>query len=78
VRGRSPAGTACRHFWNNALERFPILGDFGIKPYYLPQCIALRLGLSCKRRSVINLPADDIIRGWGSVVDSMTAAAAPP
>ena len=50
-----------------------ILGDFGVKPYYLLQCIALRLGVSCKRRSVISLPADDIARGWESAVDSMAA-----
>jgi hypothetical protein len=66
-------GHSLYDLWNSALERYPILGDFGIKPYYLLQGIALRLGLSCKRRSVINLPADDIARGWDSVVDSMAA-----
>ena len=66
-------GHSLYDLWNSALERHPILGDFGIKPYYLLQCIALRLGLSCKRRSVISLPADDIADGWESAVDSMAA-----
>jgi restriction endonuclease Mrr len=66
-------GHSLYDLWNSALERHPILGDFGVKPYYLLQCIALRLGVSCKRRSVISLPADDIARGWESAVDSMAA-----
>ena len=66
-------GHSLYDFWNHALERYPILGDFGIKPYYLLQCISLRLGVSCKRRSVIGLPAEDIARGWESAVDGMAA-----
>lgn len=74
ISARAFAGGHSLHdLWNRALERSPILGDFAIKPYYLLQCIALRLGLSCKRRSVISLPADDIARGWDSAVDSMAA-----
>ena len=66
-------GHSLYDFWNRALERYPILGDFSVKPYYLLQCIALRLGLSCKRRSVVSLPADDIAREWDSAVESMAA-----
>jgi restriction endonuclease Mrr len=66
-------GHSLYDLWNNALERRPILGDFDVKPYYLLQCIALRLGVSCKRRSVITLPADDIADGWESAVDGMAA-----
>jgi restriction endonuclease Mrr len=66
-------GHSLYDLWNGALERYPILGDFGVKPYYLLQCIALRLGVSCKRRFVISLPADDIARGWDSAVTSMAA-----
>ena len=66
-------GHSLYDLWNGALERHPILGDFGVKPYYLLQCIALRLGVSCKRRSIISLSADDIARGWGSAVDGMAA-----
>ena len=66
-------GHSLYDLWNSALERHPILGDFDVKPYYLLQCIALRLGLSCKRRSVITLPADGIASGWESAVDSMAA-----
>ena len=66
-------GHSLYDLWNGALERHPILGDFDVKPYYLLQCIALRLGVSCKRRFVISLPADDIARGWDSAVTSMAA-----
>ena len=66
-------GHSLYDLWNSALERYPILGDFDVKPYYLLQCIALRLGVSCKRRFVISLPADDIARGWDSAVTSMAA-----
>jgi restriction endonuclease Mrr len=66
-------GHSLYDLWNDALERHPILGDFDVKPYYLLQCIALRLGVSCKRRFVISLPADDIARGWESAVTSMAA-----
>ena len=66
-------GHSLYDLWNGALERHPILGDFDVKPYYLLQCIALRLGVSCKRRFVISLPADDIARGWESAVTSMAA-----
>ena len=66
-------GHSLYDLWNSALERHPILGDFDVKPYYLLQCIALRLGVSCKRRFVISLPADDIARGWDSAVTSMAA-----
>ena len=74
VSARAFAGGHSLHdLWNSALERHPILGDFAVKPYYLLQCVALRLGLSCKRRSVISLPADDIADGWESGVDSMAS-----
>ena len=66
-------GHSLYDLWNSALERHPILGDFDVKPYYILQCIALRLGVSCKRRFVISLPADDIARGWDSAVTSMAA-----
>ena len=66
-------GHSLYDLWNSALDRYPILGDFDVKPYYLLQCIALRLGVSCKRRFVISLPADDIARGWESAVTSMAA-----
>ena len=69
-------GHSLYDLWNSALEGHPILGDFGVKPYYLLQCIALRLGVSCKRRSVISLPADDIARGWDFAVASIAAVLA--
>ena len=67
--GRSPAGTACTTSGTARSSATPSSATSAIKPYYLLQCIALRLGVSCKRRSVISLPADDIARGWESAVD---------
>ena len=52
-------GQSLYDLWNGALKQHPILGDYGVKPYYLLQCIALRLGVSRKRRFVISLRPGD-------------------
>src|SRR5207248_3713968 len=61
ISARAFAGGHSLHdYWSSAVERYPILADFAIAPYYLLQVIALRLGASCKRSTVLGLPADDI------------------
>lgn len=67
-------GHSLRDLWSTALERHPVLSDFGIEPYYLLQIIALRLGVSCKRSSVLVLAADDIALNWEEAVSDMAAA----
>jgi hypothetical protein len=67
-------GHSLYDLWSTALEQHPVLADFAIEPYYLLQIIALRLGVSCKRSSVLSLAADDIASQWEQAVSDMAAA----
>jgi len=69
-------GLSLHDYWASALRDHPILEDFGIEPYYLLQVIALRLGRSCKRSTVLSLAADDIARHWDIAVEDMAGAIA--
>lgn len=69
-------GHSLRDFWHTAIERHPILADFAIEPYYVLQVIALRLGRSCKRSSVLNLAPDDVAAEWDEAVADMASAVA--
>lgn len=72
ISARAFAGGLSLHdHWLKARAEHPILEDFGVEPYYLLQVIALRLGVSCKRSSVLALSAVDIDGHWPSVVDDM-------
>jgi len=66
-------GHSLYDYWGRALETYPILGDFEVKPYYLLQCIALRMGLSCKRSTVLSVPPDDIAAHWDQTVADMAS-----
>ncbi|MHB8719403.1 MAG: winged helix-turn-helix domain-containing protein [Candidatus Dormibacteria bacterium] len=66
-------GHSLRDLWSDAVERHPVLEEFAVEPYYLLQCIALRLGASCTRRTVLGLRADDIAAEWDAAVDDMAA-----
>jgi hypothetical protein len=66
-------GLSLYDYWNAALDNFPVLGDYEIEPYYVLQVIALRRGVSCKRSTVLSLPAEDIASEWH---DSIAATAA--
>jgi len=67
-------GLSLYELWSNARTEYPVLDDFQIEPYYLLQVIALRLGPSAKRSTVLSLPAEDIERHWAAVVRDMAAA----
>ncbi|MEJ7784536.1 MAG: DUF262 domain-containing protein [Solirubrobacteraceae bacterium] len=69
-------GHSLRDYWTAASEHYPVLTDFAIEPYYVLQVIALRLGSSCKRGSILNLPPDDIVGEWDAAVSGMAAAIA--
>lgn len=69
-------GHSLRDYWARALEEHPILGDYEIEPYYVLQVIALRLGLPCKRGTVLSLPADDIAAEWPQAIADTAAAMA--
>ena len=60
--------------WIGALERYPILDDFEIEPYYLLQVVALRTGTSCKRSSVLAIEPDDIDQEWDDALADMAGS----
>ena len=66
-------GLSLYDYWAAALEQHPVLADFGVEPYYVLQVIALRLGLSCKRSSVLGLTASDIAERWDDATSDMAA-----
>jgi restriction endonuclease Mrr len=75
ISARAFAGGHSLHdLWMDAVDQYPILNDYEIEPYYLLQTIALRLGASCKRTSILRLAADDIATEWSSAVGCMAAA----
>lgn len=65
-----PQNINLRSLWDEAREKFPLIQDFEVDPYYLLQAIALasRKAPSCKRSAVLNLGADDIEAWWPKVV----------
>jgi hypothetical protein len=50
--------------WRDTCSIHSILVDFNIDPYYVLQVIALRRGSSCKRSTVLDLPAEVITSEW--------------
>jgi hypothetical protein len=74
ISARAFAGGHSLHdFWTAARERWPVLVDFALEPYYLLQVIALRLGAACKRSTVLSLAAEDIAEHWEDAVADMAA-----
>jgi hypothetical protein len=67
-------GLSLYDYWSAARAEYPILDDFEIEPYYLLQVIALRLGRSPKRSSVLALTADEIETSWSNAVADMAGA----
>lgn len=64
-----PKNINLRELWSQAFEKFPIIQEFAVDPYYLLQGIALasRKTPSCKRSDVLNLTAADIEGWWWKV-----------
>jgi len=67
-------GLSLRDYWETALREHPILEDFAVEPYYLLQVIALRLGASCKRSTVLSIASDEIAAHWDDAVHDMASA----
>jgi hypothetical protein len=64
-----------RDLWDKALASHPILGDFGIDPYYVLQTIAQWERKSPKRSAVLSLdPETQIDPNWDKAIDSMSSA----
>jgi hypothetical protein len=65
-----PLNINLRELWDKARDKYSIIRDFDVDPYYILQAISLasRKAPSCKRSEVLNLKADEIKEWWGKVV----------
>lgn len=66
-----PHNVNLRDLWNDAIDKWPIIKEFEVDPYYILQAISLvsRQAPSCKRKDVLNLAADDINKWWNKVTE---------
>lgn len=66
-----PSNINLRKLWEEAIEKWPIISDYALDPYYFLQAISLagRKAPSCKRSDVLNLEPKDINEWWSRVVD---------
>jgi hypothetical protein len=64
-----------RGLWKDAREKYPIISDFEVDPYYVLQAIALacRKTPSCKRGDVLDMKTSDIEEWWDRVTAGMAA-----
>src|SRR5690348_15186412 len=60
--------------WDKALAEHPIIGDFGIDPYYALQVVAMRTKGSPKRGVVLGLPVESIVDHWEAAVSGISGA----
>jgi hypothetical protein len=62
-----------REKWANALDAYPIIGDFGIDPYYILQIISMisKEKPSVKRSEVMNLGKDVVEKHWDSAIEGL-------
>jgi hypothetical protein len=65
-----PQNINLRELWETAREKYPIIEDFEVDPYYVLQAIALasRKAPSCKRGDVLNLDVKQIAEWWPKVI----------
>lgn len=61
-------GHRLRELWGQAKERYPVLDEFEIDPYYVLQTIALRNGLKPQRGIVVSLKIATLIEHWDASV----------
>lgn len=60
-----------REMWAQAQADHPILGDFGVDPYYVLQAISIRRTGDAKRSAVLNLDVGAIVDDWDSVTSGV-------
>jgi hypothetical protein len=56
-----------RDFWQETLDRYGLIGEYRIDPYYVLQSIALQKSGSTKRGDVLRLDRGDIEQHWDNV-----------
>ncbi len=71
-----PHNVNLRHLWDDTIEKWPIIGEYAVDPYYILQAISLvsRQTPSCKRKDVLNLAAADINKWWNKVTEAFALA----
>ena len=71
-----PHNVNLRDLWDEAIDKWPIIGEYEVDPYYILQAISLvsRQAPSCKRKDVLNLAASDINKWWNKVTEGFAVA----
>jgi hypothetical protein len=71
-----PKNVNLRSLWASAKERFPIIDDFEIDPYYALQAVSLacRAAPSCKRGDVLDLEAPAVEEWWERAIEGLGRA----
>jgi hypothetical protein len=64
-------GERFRERWDDALQKNPVLVDFGIDPYYILQTIALRAGLVPRRGVVVAMDVSTVVEHWDAAIAGM-------
>lgn len=66
-----PQNVNLRNLWDAAVEKYPIIKEYEVDPYYFLQAISLasRPTPSCKRSEVLALKASEINEWWDRVVE---------
>jgi hypothetical protein len=64
-----PKNVNLRQLWQHTLNKYPIIADFGVDPYYMLQAVSLaaRPTPSAKRSDVLNLEAAQVHQWWERV-----------
>jgi hypothetical protein len=71
-----PKNINLRALWDKAREKYTILEDFDVDPYYALQALSLacRKAPSCKRSDVLNLNNEDIETWWTKIIEGLATS----
>ncbi|WP_329533976.1 DUF262 domain-containing protein [Streptomyces sp. NBC_01450] len=68
-----PLDVHMRDRWNAALNRYPLIGEFGVEAYSLLQAVSLRVRGTAQRADVLNkLTAQEVRTHWDAAVAGMS------
>jgi len=65
-----------RQRWADAIEKYPVIADFEVDPYYSLQIVSLiaRTAPSCKRSEVMTLDKRMVEENWDAAIESLGQA----
>src|SRR5690606_13741802 len=65
-----------RQRWADAIEKYPIITDFEVDPYYSLQIVSLlaKTAPSCKRSEVLNLDKKMVEKYWDDAIEGLGQA----